>query len=216
MSMSACIGIILAGGLSRRMGGGDKPLKRLGGIPLLSYAVAALRPQCSRLILSVNGDPGRFSGFLLPCVADDLPDYQGPLAGILAGLDWAATHTPEMPLALTAPGDTPFLPHDLVARLRSARQNDASIACASSGGKLHPAIALWPVALRVRLRQTLRDSNLRKAETFIRNCGATIAEWPVTPYDPFFNINNPVELEQAEAILRSCGKQMDNGRVAGS
>jgi molybdenum cofactor guanylyltransferase len=212
---SECIGIILAGGLSRRMGGGDKPLKLLGGIPLLSYAAAALRPQCSRLILSVNGDPERFSRFHLPCVADHVPDYQGPLAGILAGLDWAAAHTPEMPLALTAPGDTPFLPRDLVARLRSARQDDASIACASSGGKLHPAIALWPVTLRARLRQALMDSNLRKAETFVRNCGAAIVDWPVAPYDPFFNINNPVELQQAEAIFRSHHNQTNNGKVAG-
>lgn len=214
MSSNACIGIILAGGLSRRMEGSDKPLTLLGGAPLLSYTVAALRPQCSRLVLSANGDLKRFANFDLPCVADGLPGYQGPLAGVLAGLDWAAHHCPEMPLALSAPADTPFLPRNLVARLRSARQDDAAIACSSSGGKLHPAVALWPVALRGRLRQALLDGNLRKVETFVRVCGAAIADWPVSPYDPFFNVNNPIELEQAEAILRRHKNRMDNGIVA--
>jgi molybdopterin-guanine dinucleotide biosynthesis protein A len=215
MSSNACIGIILAGGLSRRMGGGDKPLTLLGGAPLLSYTVAALRPQCSRLVLSANGDLKRFANFDLPCVADDLPGHQGPLAGVLAGLDWAAKHSPEMLLALSAPADTPFLPRNLVARLQSARQDDAAIACASSGGKLHPAIALWPVALRGRLRQALKDGNLGKVETFVRDCGAAIADWPVAPYDPFFNVNNPIELREAAAILRRHKNRMHNGTVAG-
>jgi molybdopterin-guanine dinucleotide biosynthesis protein A len=215
MSSNACIGIILAGGLSRRMGGGDKPLKTLCGIPLLSYAVAALRPQCDRLVLSANGDLKRFSQFDLPCIADDLPGYQGPLAGVLAGLDWAAGHFPELPLALSAPADTPFLPRDLVARLQRARQDAAEIACASSGGKLHPAVALWPVTVRGRLREAIAGGSLRKVETFVRDCGAAIADWPVVPYDPFFNVNDPIEFGQAEAILRRHKHQMDTGKVAG-
>jgi molybdenum cofactor guanylyltransferase len=197
------------------MEGGDKPLKLLGGLPLLAYAVAAMRPQCGRLVLSANGDLKRFSHFDLPCVADDLPGCQGPLAGVLAGLDWAAAHSPEMPLVLSAPADTPFLPGDLVARLQSARQDDTGIACASSGGKLHPAIAIWPVTLRGKLREAIVAGNLRKVEIFVRHCGAAIVDWPVAPYDPFFNVNSPVELEQAEAILRHHKNQIDNGKVAG-
>jgi len=215
MCSTECIGILLAGGRAQRMGGGDKPLERLGGIPLLSYAIAALRPQCRRLILSVNGDPERFAAFGLACVADNLPSHQGPLAGILAGLDWAAAHCPEMALALSAPADTPLLPSDLFSRLQSARHNAADVACASSGGKLHPVIALWPVTLRGKLREAVVDGNLRKVEIFMRNCGAAIADWPVAPYDPFFNINSPVELEQAEATLRSLKIHPPNGKVAG-
>jgi molybdenum cofactor guanylyltransferase len=196
------IGILLAGGLGRRLGGGDKPLKKLGGIPLLAHAARALQPQCQSLIVSANGDLERFSKFGLPVVADDLRGA-GPLAGILASLEWIAAHDPDAPLAMSAPADTPFLPDDLVARLEGARQGGAAIACASSGGRLHPAVALWPVALRGALRRAMVEGNVRKVETFERNCGAAIADWPATPYDPFFNVNDPQDLLTAEEILLS-------------
>jgi len=203
MGSDSCIGILLAGGLARRMGGGDKPLEKLGGIALLAHAAAALRPQCRSLVLSANSDPERFACFDLPCVADDLAGREGPLAGILSCLDWIAARYPEVPIALSAPADTPFLPSDLFARLARARQSGASIACASSGSRLHPAVALWPVALRGELRRALVDDQVRKVETFIRNYSLAIVDWPIEPYDPFFNINEPKDLETAQAILLS-------------
>jgi molybdenum cofactor guanylyltransferase len=197
----SCIGILLAGGRARRMGGGDKPLQKLSGIPLLAHAAAALRPQCRSLVLSGNGDPERYSSFDFPFVADNMPGFQGPLAGVLTCLNWIAARYPEMDFALSAPADTPFLPGDLFARLESARKCGASIACASSGGRLHPAVALWPMGLRGELRRAVVDDNMRKVETFVRNYGPTVVDWPNEPYDPFFNVNEPKDLQTAEAIL---------------
>ncbi len=197
----SCVGILLAGGRARRMGGGDKPLTMLGGLPLLAHAAAALGPQCRGLVLSANGDPERFASFGFPAVADNLPGYMGPLAGILTCLDWIAARKPDVQFALSAPADTPFLPGDLFARLARARQSGASIACASSGGRLHPAVALWPVALRGELRRAFVDNHVRKVETFVRNYGPAIVDWPLEPYDPFLNVNEPKDLQAAEAIL---------------
>lgn len=181
--------------------GGDKPLKTLGGIPLLAHTAAALGPQCCRLVISANGDPKRFSSFGFPVVADNLPGFLGPLAGILSCLEWIGARHPDVPFALSAPADSPFLPVDLFARLESARQCGASIACASSGSRLHPAVALWPVTLRGELRRALVDDNVRKVETFVRNYSLAIVDWPIEAYDPFFNVNEPNDLEEAEAIL---------------
>ena len=200
MRSDSCIGILLAGGLARRMGGGDKPLKKLGGIPLLAHAAAALGPQCRSLVLSANGDPKRFSQFGLPVVPDDLPNA-GPLGGVLAALDWIAVLCRDAAFAVSTPADSPFLPRDLVARLHAAREGGAAIACASSGSTLHPAVTLWPVTLRGELRRALVEDNVRKAETFVRNYGPAIVDWPIEPYDPFFNVNEPKDLQSAEAIL---------------
>jgi molybdopterin-guanine dinucleotide biosynthesis protein A len=202
MRTSSCFGILLAGGLARRMGGGDKALRKLGGIPLLARAIAALRPQCEGLVLSANGDPERFAGFDLPIVADDVPGFMGPLAGILAGLDWIAAHRPDVASAISVPADTPFLPGDLAARLMDARANDnALIACARSGGRTHQAVAVWPVSMRFDLRHALVVENIRKVEAFLQNYSRAIVEWPTLPYDPFFNANDPSDLAAAEAIL---------------
>ena len=202
MRTSSCIGIILAGGLARRMGGGDKALRKSGGISLLAHVIAALRPQCEGLVLSANGDPERFAGFDLPVVADDVPGFMGPLAGILAGLDWIAAHRPDVPLAISAPADTPFLPADLAARLMDARAKDnAMIACARSGGRTHHAVAVWPVSIRCDLRHALVVEDMRKAGAFLQNYSRAIVEWPTLPYDPFFNANDPSDLAAAETIL---------------
>jgi len=202
MRTSSCVGILLAGGLARRMGGGDKVLRMAGGIPLLAHAVAALRPQCEGLVLNANGDPARFAGFALPIVADDLPGFKGPLAGILAGLDWIAARCPDVPLAISVPADTPFLPGDLAARLMDARAKDnALIACARSGGRTHPAVAVWPVSIRSDLRHALVVEDMRKVEAFIQNYSRAVVEWPIEPYDPFFNANDPSDLAAAETIL---------------
>jgi molybdopterin-guanine dinucleotide biosynthesis protein A len=202
MQTGTCVGILLAGGLARRMGGGNKVLRMAGGIPLLAHAVAALRPQCEGLVLSANGDPARFAGFALPIVADDLPGFKGPLAGILAGLDWTAARCPDVPLAISVPADTPFLPDDLAARLMEARAKDnVLIACARSGGRTHPAVAIWPVSIRNDLRHALVGEDMRKVEAFLQNYSRAIVEWPIEPYDPFFNANDPSDLAAAETIL---------------
>jgi molybdenum cofactor guanylyltransferase len=146
-------GVLLAGGLARRMGGGDKPMRPIGGRTILARAIARLTPQCDGLILSANADPARFKDFTLPVIADTEANHPGPLAGILAALDWAAAHRPEVSWVLSVAADCPFLPRDLVARLHHARaEQDAELAVAASGGRSHPVIGLWRVGLREELR----------------------------------------------------------------
>jgi molybdopterin-guanine dinucleotide biosynthesis protein A len=197
------LGVVLAGGLARRMGGGDKPLRTLGGRPLLAHVLARLRPQVAGLLLNANGDPARFNGFGLPVVADGVPDHPGPLAGVLAALDWAAARRPGLDWVASVPGDSPFIPPDLVARLHAARQAaGVPMACARSGGWAHPPVALWPVALRGELRAALEGGE-RKIDRWTARFGCAAAEWPDRPHDPFFNANTPEELSEAEALLRS-------------
>ncbi|MGX7741342.1 molybdenum cofactor guanylyltransferase MobA [Rhodopseudomonas parapalustris] len=194
--------VILAGGLARRMGGGDKPLRAVAGRPLLARVIERLQPQCRALALNANGDPARFAPFGLPVIADSVQGFPGPLAGILAALDWAAAQQPDATCVLTAPGDCPFLPHDLVARLNEARLAEAAeIAVAASGGHLHPVIALWPVALRDALRTALIDEDIRKVERVTARYPRAVVEWPVTPFDPFFNANTPEDVAEAERIV---------------
>src|SRR5258708_4150336 len=145
----ATLGLVLAGGLARRMGGGDKALITIGGVAILDRVLARLRPACTGIILNANGDPPRFARYGLPVIPDSVPDFAGPLAGILAGLDWAAVHAHEIAWVASAPGDCPFLPHDLVLRLHEVRAKAGKLlACARSGDWRHPVVALWPVALR--------------------------------------------------------------------
>jgi molybdenum cofactor guanylyltransferase len=196
------IGILLAGGRATRLGGGDKALKALGGIPLLARVIVRLRPQCDALLISANGQTGRFARFDLPVVGDDI-ENAGPLAGILAGLDFSAAQ--QASFAVSTPTDTPFLPADLVAQLHAARTAaGADIACARSGGATHPTIALWPVSVRTALRQALGE-NLRKVDRFMSRYVVVYADWPVAPFDPFFNINAPDDLVAAERILQTYG-----------
>jgi molybdenum cofactor guanylyltransferase len=195
------LGLVLAGGLARRMGGGDKALLRIGGITILERVLERLGPQCSQIILNANGDPGRFEPTGLPVVADDVPGFAGPLAGILAGLDWAAAHAPDVAWVCSVPGDCPFLPGDLIGRLHAARTKaDAPLACAKSGDWRHPVVGLWPIALRHDLRHALVMENLRKIETWTGRHGVALAEWPDTPVDPFFNVNTPEDAARAEQI----------------
>jgi molybdopterin-guanine dinucleotide biosynthesis protein A len=197
------LGLLLAGGLARRMGGGDKPMARVGGVPILRRAIEALRPQCEELILNANGDPQRFSAFGLPVIADDVPGFAGPLAGVLAGLDWCARERPDVEWVLSVAADSPFLPADLVARLQGARTaQGARLACAASGGFSHPVNALWPVDLRGDLRRALVDEDLRKIDWFTARYALATVEWPSDPRDPFFNANTPEELAQAERLAQ--------------
>ncbi len=150
------LGLVLAGGLARRMGGGDKPLRPIAGMTILDRVLARLRPQCDRIILNANGDPSRFAPTGLPVVPDNVPGFAGPLAGILAGLDWAAEHAPGVEWIASVPGDCPFLPRDLVVRLDAARvAAGRPLACARSGEWRHPVVGLWPTRLRDDLRQAL-------------------------------------------------------------
>lgn len=201
MSMpGGCYGILLAGGLARRMGGGDKGLREIGGISILARVIATMRPQCEGLVLNANGDPARLAPFGLPVVPDDVPGFKGPLAGILAGLDWIAFHRPEVTSAVSVPTDTPFLPGDLVERLSRARVEEmAEIAVAASGGRSHPVVTLWPVAIRHDLRSALVEEDLRKMGAFAKRYKAAEVEWPAEPYDPFFNANEPADIATADA-----------------
>lgn len=195
------LAVVLAGGLARRMGGGDKPLRDLGGQPLLAHVLERLMPQVRAVILNANGDPGRFAAWGLPVVADGLPDYPGPLAGILAALDWAVEHRPDLPWVASVPGDSPFIPADLVARLHAARQAESlPLACARSDNQTHPPIGLWSVSLRADLRAALLAGE-RKIDRWTARHGVAHAEWPTDPYDPFFNANAPDELAEAERLL---------------
>ena len=201
------LGVVLAGGLARRMGGGDKARLRIGGRTILERVLECFQPQCAALIVNANGDPARFSDTGLAIVADSIPDFAGPLAGILAALDWAAAHSPELADVVSVPGDCPFLPHDLVAQLLSARAAARTpLACARSGDQRHPVVALWPVDVRDDLRRALVEEGLRKIEAFTARHGVAVADWPVRPFDPFFNVNTPDDAAEAERIAAlRCG-----------
>jgi molybdopterin-guanine dinucleotide biosynthesis protein A len=206
MSDDPTLGLVLAGGLARRMGGGDKLRTKIGGVTILERVLERMRPQCTRLVLNANGDPARFGDTGLPVVADDVPDFAGPLAGILAGLDWAATHAPDTGFIASVPGDCPFLPRDLVTRLHVARAAaGVPLACARSGEWRHPVVGLWPVALRADLRQALTKDGLRKIELWTARHGVALADWPAEPVDPFFNVNTPEDVAAAERIAAQHG-----------
>ncbi|MBV9741374.1 MAG: molybdenum cofactor guanylyltransferase MobA [Hyphomicrobiales bacterium] len=198
------VAVLLAGGLARRMGGGDKPLRKIGEKTLLAHVIERLRPQCDALMLNANGERERFSAFGLPVVADSIEGFAGPLAGVLAGLDWTAAHASASGYVVSVATDTPFLPPDLVTRLHASRAAaEARLASAASGGRTHPVIGLWPVDIREELRRALLEEGVRKIDLFTARHKLAIAEWPVLPYDPFFNTNAPDDLAKAEGIART-------------
>jgi molybdopterin-guanine dinucleotide biosynthesis protein A len=195
------LGLLLAGGRARRMGGGDKCLRRLGGRTLLERVAERLRPQVTGIVLNANGDPARFAGFGLPVVADGVAGFAGPLAGVLAGLDWTASERPDLPWLVSIATDTPFFPTDLVARLVAAAEaGSADLACAASAGRTHPVFGLWPVRLRDELRRALVEEGLRKIDAWtVRHHLATV-DFPARPIDPFLNVNTPQDLAEAERL----------------
>jgi molybdenum cofactor guanylyltransferase len=197
-------GLVLAGGLARRMGGGDKALIRIGNETILQRALARLTPQVSGVVLNANGDPARFGPFGLPVIADSVPDFAGPLAGILAGLDWVAANRPAVEWVVSVPGDCPFLPRDLVAKLHAARiTNGKLLACAHSGDWRHPVVALWHIGLREDLRHAITVEDLRKIEVWTARHGIALADWPTEPVDPFFNVNTPEDVERATRLAEA-------------
>jgi molybdopterin-guanine dinucleotide biosynthesis protein A len=197
----AVVGVLLAGGQSRRMGGGDKSLRRLGGRLILDRVIDRLRPQVGQLILNANGDPGRFAATGLPVVADSVEDFAGPLAGVLAGLDWAAANARSALWIATAATDAPFLPRDLVRRFVVATEEGADLVCAASHGRSHPVIGLWPVRLREELRRALIDEDVRKVDVWTARYRLAVVDFTADPVDPFFNVNTPEDLAAAEQLI---------------
>ncbi len=215
-------GVILAGGLSRRMGGGDKCLRPLAGQTMLDHVIACVAPQVRHLVLNANGDPERFAAFSLPVIADPIADHPGPLVGVLAGLEWAAaleraadvgptTGSPAgagISAVASVPGDAPLLPADLVTRLEAARRTaGADIALAASDGQTHPVVGTWALHLAEPLRADLQ-AGVRKVLDFCDQHSIVTVEFPSLnvngeTIDPFFNANRPDDLAQAERILRA-------------
>ena len=195
------LGLVLAGGLARRMGGGDKARIEIAGVSILDRVLATLSAQCPRMVINANGDPARFEDTGLPVIADNVEGHPGPLAGVLAGLDWLAAQKLGIEWMVSVPGDCPFLPDDLVERLHAARREaGVPLACARSGEWRHPVVALWPVALREDLRKALVEDDMRKIEVWTARHGVAIADWPADPVDPFLNVNTPEDVARAEQI----------------
>ncbi len=184
------------------MGGGDKCLRPLGGMPILDHVIARLAPQCDGLVLNANGDPERFAPRRLTVVADTLAGYPGPLAGLLAAMDWCAAEHPGLEWIVTAPADCPFLPPDLVRGLAAGRAggSDAGAVVAASDGRRHPVVGLWHVGLRDDLRAQLA-AGLRAVGQWASRHDPQVVAWPVGEVDPFFNVNTEEDLAAAEARL---------------
>ncbi len=195
---SAPLGVILAGGLSSRMGGGDKGLMPLGQGTVLSAVIDRIMPQVAGLAINANGDPARFAGFGLPVLPDPLPGFPGPLAGVLAALDWALVQGAGA--VVTVASDTPFLPCDLVPRLLWGAEGGAPVVIAATGDRLHTTCAVWSVTLRDDLAATLARGG-RKVRDFTDRHGAAVVRFAPGPPDPFFNINTPPDLAIAEGWL---------------
>ena len=205
-SKSGIAGVVLAGGQSRRMGGGDKSLLDLGGKPMLAHVVDRLGAQADPLAISANGDPERFRSFGLPVIADSVPGFAGPLAGVLAGLRWAAAEVSGATHVVTVAADAPFIPDDLVLRLSEASLTSASgLAVAASDGRVHPVIGLWPLGIADAIAAALaRDE--RKVTAFVEGAGAQVVDFGEVTIgeghvDPFFNANTPQELAMARNIV---------------
>jgi molybdopterin-guanine dinucleotide biosynthesis protein A len=183
------------------MGGGDKALLRIAGATILERVLQRIQRDCAGILLNANGDPGRFASFAFPVVADGVPGFAGPLAGVLAGLDWLARQRPSIAWMVSVPGDCPFVPADLVSRLHAAREAAATpLAVSASGGRTHPVVGLWPTDLRHDLRRALLDEGLRKIDVWTARHGVATAQWPDQPVDPFFNVNTREDLAIAERI----------------
>ncbi len=207
--MTQVAGVLLAGGLARRMGGGDKCLRPIAGETLLARVIARVAPQVGPLILNANGDPARFASYGLPVVADVVEGYAGPLAGILTALDWAAENAPHHPLVASFATDAPFLPRDMVEVMVEARDlAGADLACAVSGGRTHPVFGLWPVELRADLRHALVEQGERKIDRWTASHRLVEVVFPCDPVDHFFNANRADDLAEAERLIAAHGPKL--------
>ena len=195
-------GLLLAGGQSRRWGGGDKCLLRLAGRPILDHIIARVRPQVGPMVLNANGDPARFAGFALPVAPDVVGGFAGPLAGVLTGLEWARQNAPGCEWVASFACDAPFVPTDLVARLiRAVADEGADMACAVSDARDQPVFGLWPVRLTGELRRAIVGEDLHKVDVWSGRYRLARAVFTVDPVDPFFNLNSPEDILRAEEIL---------------
>ncbi len=203
-------GVLLAGGLARRMGGGDKCMLRLNGERILDRVIARAKPQVETLMINANGDPGRFAEFELPVVGDILGDFIGPLAGILTGMEWARLETPEAKWLASFATDAPFLPCDMVVRfLAAAEHEQADIVCAISAQRTHPVFALWSLGLRDELRTAIIDEGIRKIDYWTARYKIAHVDFQFGPeeYDTFFNVNRPENLIEADRLLKQRGSE---------
>lgn len=201
VSGGSVVGVVLAGGLARRMGGGDKGLISLQGRPILDHVLERLASQVDRIVINANGDPGRLASYGLPIVADAIEGFAGPLAGVLAGMEWAADHCAGADWIVTAATDTPFFPRNLVRRFEQAVAAErADMACAASGGRSHPVFGLWPVSLAPDLNRAMTSEGVRKVDLWTARHRLAIAEFAHLPHDPFFNVNRPEDVAEAERI----------------
>jgi molybdopterin-guanine dinucleotide biosynthesis protein A len=200
------VGVLLAGGRSSRMGGGDKSLRPLGGKPILARIIDRLRPQVSEIVINANGDASRFAAFGLPVVADSVAGFAGPLAGVHAGLEWVRANRPNVSHVVTVATDTPFFPIDLVRRFLAESHDDSTLLVARSEAGTHPVIGLWPVGLAAELKASLEQGD-RKVGAWTEDHGAVEVSFPPADIggkliDPFFNINAPEDLAAAETLLK--------------
>ena len=200
------VGILLAGGRSSRMGGGDKCLRLLGGKPILAHIIERLKGQVFDILINANGDASRFASFGLPVVPDSVAGFAGPLAGIHAGLEWVKANRPDSRYGVTVATDTPFLPLDLVQRFLAEQGHRPSLLVARSEAGVHPVVGLWPVALAGEIERSLKQG-LRKVGDWTEQHGAVEVSFPPVeiggrPIDPFFNINRPGDLAEAETLVK--------------
>ena len=197
------VGVLLAGGLARRMGGGDKCLRQLGGRSLIDILIERTQSQVSHLIINANGDPKRFEAQGLETVPDVIDGFQGPLAGILTGLGWAAINVPEAQWVVSFATDAPFVPLGMVERLFEAIEDEqADMACAMTNGRTHPVFALWPVRLKEELHRAMVDEEMRKIDLWTGRYNILHVGFPTEPVDPFFNVNRPDDLARAETLYK--------------
>ncbi len=198
------VGCVLAGGLARRMNNADKAFLQLQGKPLLAYSLARLEPQVSQLIINANGDTKRFSRFEYPVVPDTVSGFAGPLAGVLAAMEWARDNQPYARWIASVAVDTPFFPDNLVTEmLRAVIADNAQMACAFSGDRHHPVFGLWPVDLADDLRRAMVVEEMRKVDLWTARYGLSVVKFDNTAFDPFFNINHFADIETASEILEN-------------
>jgi molybdopterin-guanine dinucleotide biosynthesis protein A len=196
--------VVLAGGLARRMGGGDKCLKPLAGRPILAHVLERLDGQAERVLLNANGDVTRFASWDLPVAPDVVAGFGGPLVGVLTALEWAASHAPEITDVVSVPADGPFLPRDLVRRLVDARRGaDAVLAQAASNGRPNPVVGLWPVALAEELRRAVVVEGIAKVDAWTARHRLSTVDFEAAEIDPFFNANTQEDLVEAERLLEA-------------
>ena len=199
--MSRIAGVVLAGGKGSRLGGVDKALLTLHGRTFLAHVRERAQPQVDALALSANSDPADYADFGLPVLADSPQGHVGPLAGLLSGLEWAMHAMPDADRVASFAVDTPFFPLDLVDRLRSALEREgAEIALAASGDRIHPVFGLWSVASAAALRHALTVEGVRAVRAWTDRFRVAVVSWDAKPFDPFFNINTPADLENLDGL----------------